>query len=289
MRLDEVLEQHQQGAQAADADAHLVDALHLLAAQGRGLVGQQIVEHAGRQAGERLVRGHAGFERDRMGLARLGLAAVAQAPAALGLALVEQGERRHLQQVETQAKERILGAALEFQLELAQRLAGIARSHAAVVERQLDLRACGGRHAEAGAPHVGAEDRFERLALEPGRTGNLGQPAAVGLGRSDRPFAFLAVQHAVARRLHGLHEAIIGLADAQREACLAQRPARRVEVGRVLGLRRAAIRRGQGLGMTLDPLARLGRKGEFQLGFHGVLPVVLGQRGTRAEVRNEGR
>jgi hypothetical protein len=37
--LDEALEQHQQRTQAADADAHLVDALDLVAAQGRGLVG----------------------------------------------------------------------------------------------------------------------------------------------------------------------------------------------------------------------------------------------------------
>src|SRR5262245_63791878 len=90
MRFEMALEQDQQRAQAPDADAHLMDAFLLVAAQRRRLVDHQMVEHLLSQSPEGVGQAKTRLELDRRRLAGVGPCAVQEMIAPLGLAFARQ-------------------------------------------------------------------------------------------------------------------------------------------------------------------------------------------------------
>src|SRR5262245_5094076 len=96
-----------------------MDALLLIASKRRGLVGGQVIDQRGAQLAECIADADVALEGDRPRLARRGPRTIAQMEAALGLAFIQESERRHLQKVEAESDQGFFGAALQFELEFA--------------------------------------------------------------------------------------------------------------------------------------------------------------------------
>jgi hypothetical protein len=157
----------------------------------------------------------------------------------------------------------------------------------ALVDRQLEPRPVAGRKDALGALDFGAEDRFQALPVacqQQRQRRNLRQAIELQLLARYRPLPFLALERRAAGdgRLHVLDERLLAeaMANAQREASLAQRQVRSVEIDRVVGVWDGVHTR-----VPFHAFAGLGGKGEFEFGFHVVRKRAKAREVTQSTLR----
>ena len=285
------LEQPQRAAPAPPADARLVHQLGTVGLQDAAQVFNQLAQHLAQHA---LRGGQHGCVFGQIELARAAWrvrGAVQQAPAALGLADGGGQHGQALGNVLGQGEQRVGRALEQFQLDLAQRGALVARAQAAHVQHHLDAAAIvGGEQAQRAGGfglEAGRQLRQPLAVLVERRPRRALQRDGVELAFVHRGFPFAALAQACGRGAGGfqglqparLAAALPQAAQAQRGALLAQvlRGGVEVDVAQLL-LHRRQIGQQRQLGHLLAHGARVGAgqgELEFNLGAGG------GRRGRR--------
>src|SRR5262245_27868732 len=154
-------------AHPAQSHAHLMHALCVGRLECRRLAASELRETSPGNDAEGRARRHVARESDRLRAYRLGRPALEEAVAARRFRAPFDSQRQTSGKLERGLMQAARTAAFEFELDLRDREAAIARANLALVQRQLDERA---RMAEGpgGAPDFGDEHRlkpFSDLAL----------------------------------------------------------------------------------------------------------------------------
>ena len=224
----------QHRAQAAHRDAHLVHALGHEFERGR-LVAQQHGDEAPARLLQRRVEHHLAVERQSVRVHHRRPRAAHQPIAALPFAARLDAARHDLEQAERHVPQHDGLAALQFELDLVDGLAGaVERANLAAIDRDLDLGPLARAEHEGLALDHGGEERAQRFGRD--QVAHLAaalRRVEIGCRALDRVLPLAARQHILAGevvRLDGLDELPALLAHPQHHLALPQRVVVRVVI-----------------------------------------------------------
>ena len=187
-----IAKQPQRRTQPPQRHPRLMHILDVVRRQHPRQIGLELRQTGLDDRGKALLHAHAVVQRQRYGFHRCGLDPMRQAHAALGLADVERLAVERSGPVQRQREQRIRLAGLQFELDLADRLAAFAGHHLADVERHLDPCAALAGNQPGGAMETRLEHRRQLRAQ---RLRHIGQrlrrePAPIRHPASDRHLEF---------------------------------------------------------------------------------------------------
>ena len=149
-------------AQPAQPDAHLMQILRIFRIEHAARVALYLRQRRGGNDAKRSARIHLGFQPYRRCFVRPGELRAVQRITTLSLRLRFQFQRLHRRQLQRQIEQRGYRTLLEFEFQLANRIATGAAANLAAVDRNLDQYARCGRQQAQGAFDVGTEHRDQR-------------------------------------------------------------------------------------------------------------------------------
>src|SRR5579883_319675 len=222
------------GAKPAQPHPHFVHALGISRQQGRRVAGDLLQATAADRT-RALRHAHLRMKIGCLGLCWMGARAVDEVVAAFSLAFYRKSSRQRLDKAGCQLEQRLLLAALELELKLAQRLRLLAGINPALVQRYFDAATIAAKTIDPSL-HPRLEDRLELstqlgVKMRPRRVAS--RQAEIGLVPGDLVLPFTALEQRGTREsLDRLDMPISDPAHAKQDAVLAELLLVGVEVDR---------------------------------------------------------